>query len=59
MKTQATNNVIPETPKEGKHSNAITKKKPGINNHWSLISLNISELKSLMKGYRLTEWIQK
>jgi exonuclease III len=31
----------------------------GNNNHCSLISLNIKGLKSLIKGHRLREWIQK
>ena len=29
-----------------------------IDNHWSLISLNINGLTSLIKRYRLTDWIK-
>ena len=31
----------------------------GINNHWSLISININGLNSPIKRHRLTEWIRK
>ena len=35
------------------------KKITGINNHWSLISLNINGLNSPIKRHRLRDWIQK
>jgi hypothetical protein len=36
-----------------------SKKTTGSNNHYSLISLNISGLNSLIKRHRLTDWIYK
>ena len=46
------------------HTHTKNKKKKkkritGINNHWSLVSLNIKGLKLPIKRHRLTEWIQK
>ena len=51
--TQTSNNPPQAQFKEGKHTNSTTKKKKeitGVNNHWSLISLNINDLNSLIKG---------
>jgi hypothetical protein len=44
-------------PKEEKHTNIIqlTTKITGSNNHWSLISLYISELNSPIKRHRLRD----
>lgn len=53
MKPQEINNVIPQKPKEGKdthtHSTKNNNKITRTNNHWSLISLKINELSSLIK----------
>ena len=50
-------------PKRGKMykltSQKMTTKLTGAGNHWSLISLNINGLNSLIKRHRLTDWIQK
>ena len=46
-------NLIPENPKDGKHtllSPTAKQKIAGIKNHWSLISLNINGLNSPIKN---------
>jgi hypothetical protein len=40
-------------------SNSSNLKVAGMSNHWSLMSLNISEFNSPIKRYRLTDWIYK
>ena len=51
--------------KEGKHTNSTTQKIKikkiitGVNNYWSLISLNINGLNSAIKRHRLRNWIRK
>ena len=63
-KTQAIDNIIPESPKE-EHTHTLppltTKpnKISGINNHWSLTSLTINRFNLPIKRHRLMEWIQK
>jgi hypothetical protein len=54
--------IFQQTQKEGSHINIIpplTTKITGSNNHYSLISLNINGLNSLIKRHRLTDWILK
>ena len=52
------NNLLSSNPKEDNHSNIkLTSKIIGSNNHYSLISLNISGLNSPVERHRLTEWI--
>ena len=49
-------------PKEEKHTNIslpLTTKITGIENHYSIIFLNINELHSPIKGHRLSDWIIK
>ena len=53
MKTQATDNLTPANPKEGKRINTTTEKSTGISNHCSLISLNINGLDLHIKRHRL------
>ena len=56
------NNLISTKPKEDSHTNIIpplTTKIIGSNNHFSLISLNIKGLNSLIKRHGLTDWICK
>ena len=48
MKTQAIDNLTPENPKEGKHTNTVVEITE-INNHWSLISLSINGLNLSIK----------
>jgi hypothetical protein len=48
--------------KEDSHKNRIptlTTKKPGSNNYFFLISLNINGLNSPIKRHRLTDWLHK
>ena len=51
--TQASDNPPPAQLKEGKHTNTTTKKITRVDNHWSLISLNINRLNSPIKRHRL------
>ena len=56
--TQTSNDPSPAQHEEVKPTNSTTKKKmTGINNHWSLISLNINGLNSPIKRHRLRDWI--
>ena len=58
-KKQGSNLLLPN-PKEVNHKNIkITSKTAGCNNHYSLISLNISGLNSPIKRHRLTDWLRK
>jgi len=55
-------NLLATNPKEDSHRNIIlslTTKITGNNNHYFLISLNISGLNSPIKGHRLTDRIHK
>jgi hypothetical protein len=55
-------NILSTNPREDSHTNIIlplTTKITGSNNHYSLISLNINGLYSLIKRHRLTDWICK
>ena len=63
-KTQAVVNLTPTKPKEEKQTKAhththktpiITTEVREINNHWSLLSLNINGLDSPIRRHRLTE----
>jgi prolyl oligopeptidase PreP (S9A serine peptidase family) len=52
--------IFQQTKTEDNHTNIkIALKKTGSNNHYSLISLNISGLKSPRKRHTLTYWIWK
>ena len=57
--TQTSRDPSPAQLKEGKHTNSTTKKVTGVNNHWSLISLNVNGLNSPIKKHRQRDWIQK
>jgi hypothetical protein len=53
-------NLLLTNSKEDNHRNIkITLKIIGSNNHYSLISLNVSGFKSPIKRHRLTDWICK
>jgi hypothetical protein len=55
-------NLLSTNPKENSHTTImphLTTKITGINNHYSLIFLNINGLNSPIKRYRLTVWICK
>ena len=57
--TQTSRDPSPAQLKEGMHTNSTTKKVTGVNNPWSVISLNFNGLNSPIKSHRLRDWIQK
>lgn len=68
MKIQGIKTLISVKNKEGKHTHthtititttttSTTTETTGINNHCSMMSLNISDLNSSIKIHRLTEWV--
>jgi hypothetical protein len=53
-------NLLSTNPKEDNHTNIkITSNITGSNTYYSLISLNINGLNSLIRRYRLTDWKHK
>ena len=57
--TQTSRDPSPVQLKEGIHTNSPTKKVTEVNNHWSLISLNVNGVNLPIKRHRLKDWIGK
>ena len=55
--TQTSRVPSPAQLKEGKHTNSTSRKMTGMNNHWTLISLNVNGLNSSINMHRLRDWI--
>ena len=58
---EISNSILAKTREARMHTHTTTTniKITGINNHWSLISLNINDLNSPIKRQRLIEWMEK
>lgn len=54
-------NLLITNPQEENHTKIIPlsiTKITGRNNHWSLVSLNINRLNTLIKRYNLVDWVR-